>query len=994
MANNDPNLRVRISADINDIKQGLAMIRSDFGKFRQEAAKSIDLKGITDSFSNLRNVVGGLFAGVTVGTVFKAIISETRDAADEVAQLQAVLASTGQQAGYTAKQLLEMASSLSASTTHSSGEIVKAQTRLLSYTGIVGKQFPQALQMAIDQSARLGENIEQSAETIGKALDKPSQGVAALTKQGFKFSEQQKQQMKVMEATGRTAEAQQIVLEAMAESYAGAAAAARNTFGGALTAVGNSIKELMDGSGGASLPSLTSAINDVALALGSPEVKAAFAEMAESVMRTLSAFAKFIAQDGVRYLQGLAEAASWVVKNVDVLAVSVGTFLAAQAVPAAILGIKSLISWLITMRAGLTAAALAANGLKATLATMGGPITLAIVGLTTALYYLYQRTDQARKAAELHSEALAENRRLAELNRDAAIKEAEAKRKQALQTLNAARAIVEERRARMADTSSVYARGGDRGDGAALAAASRYTEAQVEAAQAQKELDNWSASLAKFAMDISDEVSAGVGAAVATSDGASAAIAKSNATLIDAVRRSMAEIDRLYQENSISIEQYFSRRTALQQKSIDLELDQARAELAIATDASGRRRIEEQIIKLQRDRAEVATVAATEQKKAELDLAKSLDSVKGSLLELDGKAGQAQRAELEAQYAGMLRRLRAEGDATGQALVNSLIDRLVAKAKSDELRDAMGRITAQLQGRETNISAQVSGGMMGYGEGEAQLAAARAEALAELQALRIAAIEAMAAYAKGSPEHAAAVAGLREIDTEIGQVLQSQQVWAQKIQDNAAGAFGDFLADLSTKTKGFKEAFADMVKSFIANVARMAAQEAALRGISALFGNWGTAPAGNTGATVAAGKRHTGGRIGTGGAKVRLPVSSLLAGQAPRYHGGGHIGLKNDERLTVLQTGERVLSRNQTAAYDASMRAGTGAGAGGYGDVSVYINGVQTDSSAVQVAGEGGGNLDVTVMLKDLMRGQIRGGAFDRDLRDRYGLNYRGSRGG
>lgn len=995
MANNDPNLRVRISADINDIKQGLAMIRSDFGKFRQEAAKSIDLKGITDSFSNLRNVVGGLFAGVTVGTVFSAIIRETRDAADELAQLQAVLKSTGQQAGFSQQQLLDMASALASATTLSAGEIVRAQTRLLSYTGIVGKQFPQALQMAIDQSVRLGESVEQSAETVGKALDKPSQGVAALTKQGFKFTEQQKQQMKVLEASGRTAEAQAIVLEAMAESYEGAAAAARNTFGGAMTAVGHALRDLMDGSGGGGLSAATAGINDLARTLSGPEIKQAFGDLANSVVELVGAFANFIAQDGARVMRLMVDVAAMLVRNIDLLVVAIGANMAARAIPLALAGLGSLWRALVTLRIGLLSTTAAAGALRVVLAALGGPVVLGITALSTALYFLYQRTEQARRAAEAHSEALRLNKETALSSRDAALEDAKAKRKQALETLKAAQAALEEQRVRFKASTSPLARGGDRGDGAAFAAANGFNRANAEAEQAEKQFEAWGVRLVELAMEITEEVSAGAGESSAKGAAVAVkALTRSNELLLDTARRALAELDKLYAENAISIESYFSKRSVLQQKTIDLQLDQSRAELAATKEAEGRRRLEEQIVKSQRDRAEVATVAATEQKKAELDLAKSLDSVKGRLLELDGKAGQAQRAELEAQYSGLLRRLRAEGDATGQALVDSLIDRLVAKAKSDELRDAMGRITSQLQGRETNISAQVSGGMMGYGEGEAQLAAARAEALADLQALRIAAIEAMAAYAKGSPEHAAAVAGLREIDTEIGQVLQSQQVWAQKIQDNAAGAFGDFLADLSTKTKGFKEAFADMVKSFIANVARMAAQEAALRGISALFGNWGTAPAGNTGATVAAGKRHTGGRIGTGGAKVRLPVSSLLAGQAPRYHGGGHIGLKNDERLTVLQTGERVLSRNQTAAYDASMRTGTGAGAGGYGDVSVYINGVQTDSSAVQVAGEGGGNLDVTVMLKDLMRGQIRGGAFDRDLRDRYGLNYRGNRGG
>lgn len=993
MSTTAPNLRVRISADINDIKQGLALVRSEVAAFKKEAAKSIDLKGITDGFGQLRNLVGGLFAGVTVGSVFSALITETRDASNEVAQLRAVLASTGQQAGFTEQQLLKMANGMADATTHSAGEIVKAQTRLLSYTGIVGKQFPQALQMAIDQSARLGENIEQSAETIGKALDKPSQGVTALTKQGFKFTEQQKQQMKVMEATGRTAEAQQIVLDAMAESYAGAAAAARNTFGGALTAVGNSLRDLLDGSGSANLSGVTQALNELAQALAGPEIKAAFSQIATGVLGAVAAFAKFMAQDGVGYLRRIISTFVEVVRHADLLAVAVGTTLAGRAVPALIAGVRIAIGWLVSLRAGLFASTTAAQGLKAALATVGGPVTLAITALTTALYYLYQRTQDAKEAAEEHARVLKQVKDLSKQSRDAAFELAAAKRNEAIETLRAAKAHLEAARYESQATGFAAGGGGPLG-GARVSLGEndpRVTRAKAMADVAQKSLDEIDAALFDIMTTGIDQILKPV---VEGAEGGATAIAKSNATMLDAVRRSLAELDRLYEANGVSIADYFSKRLALQQRAIDLELEQAKSEQALATDAAARRRSEEQIVKLQRDRAELAVQAAQDQQKAEEGLAKSLGEVKGRLLELDGETGAAERRQLEAQYKGLLERLRAEGDKTGQALVRSLIDRLVAKSKTDELREAMGRITSQLQGRETAIGAQVGGRMLGYGEGEEQLAQARAKALADLQALRVAAVDAMAGYAQGSPEHTAALAGLQEIDTQIGTIAASQQIWRQKIEDTAGSAFGDFLADLTTRTKSFNESFSDMVKSFVAGVARMVAQEAALRGISALFGSWGQGASGSAQgtSTVVAGKRHTGGRVGTGGPRVSLPISPIALGAAPRFHTGGQHGLRADERLTVLQTGERVLSRRQTAAYDASMRGGSGTAA--RGDVSVYIDGVKNDSGAVQAEFDGSGGVDIKVSLRELMRGEIRGGSFDNDFRSRYGLTYRGNRGG
>ena len=102
-------------------------------------------------------------------------------------------------------------------------------------------------------------------------------------------------------------------------------------------------------------------------------------------------------------------------------------------------------------------------------------------------------------------------------------------------------------------------------------------------------------------------------------NGAGKVAAESNALLRDSVTRALAELDRLYAENEIGIREYFATRTELQQQSIDLEIAQARMSLAATKDAGQRQRLEEQIIKLQRDRADVATKGAEAQKRARTD---------------------------------------------------------------------------------------------------------------------------------------------------------------------------------------------------------------------------------------------------------------------------------------------------------------------------------------------------------------------------------------
>lgn len=966
MTTNNPNLRVRISADLSDIKQGLGLLRGELAKVKQEAAQSIDLKGMSDGFNSLRSTLAGLFAGVTVGSVFRAVIQETRDASDEVAQLRAVLKSTGEQAGFTATQLTDMADKLADSTTHSSGEIVKAQTRLLSYTGIVGEQFSQALQMVIDQSARTGESIEQAAETVGKALDKPSQGVAALTKQGFKFTEAEKERMKVLEKSGRIGEAQKIVLDAMAESYGGAALAARNTFGGALTAVGSSLRELMDGSGGSGMGAATRALNELALALKSPEVREGFNNLATGVLNAVTGFAKFMAQNGVKYLRMLADAAAFTVKHIDVLAVAIGTYLAVQALPTAILGVQGLIKFLRTLRLALLGSTVAAKGLRAVLATMGGPITLAIAALTAGLYYLYQRTQEAKEAAEAHTEALRANKEMAKLSRDEALKDAQAKREQAMATVAAAKAAL----AQAAVQQREYQAGRGGGNLLGLQSSSQdsinpsVTKAKAALDAAQKQLDEWELAIFDLLTTGIEDMLKPVQEATTE---AGKAIAKSNALLLDSATRMLAELDRLYADHAISIEDYYSRRVALQQKLIDLQIDQARSELSIAKELGARRTLEEQITKLQRDRAEIGSAAAREEKKAQDELTKSLGEVKLRLLELDGQTGRVERARLEEQYYELFKRLRAESNDTGAEMVANLIDRLVDKAKLDELKEVGAQITSALQSTETSVGAQVAGGMLGHGEGERQLQEVRARTLDQLRELRARTVEYLATLSTDSPEGVAALAYLQQLDTDISRVVGSSRKFAQAIEDQGVASLGDSLADLTTAAQGFKAAFADMVRSFVAGVARMIAQELALRAIKSLIGAWGGGGVGPVvKESIPIGSFHTGGIAGQ--PSRRIHVSPLLFGHAPRYHSGGIAGLKPDEVPAILQTGERVLSRRQTAMYDATVAAGSNAGR-----VTTPVVAIGDDAVANALAGAAGEDVVLT-HVRNNWGGLQRGG--------------------
>jgi hypothetical protein len=237
-------------------------------------------------------------AGLALGTAIAAAVvmigRNTIAAEREVAQLDAIIRSTGGAAGYTRQQLLDMADTLSSKSTFSGGEIVEAQTRLLSYSGILASNIPRAMQAVIDQSARLGISVSQSAETIGRALESPSKAAAALAQQGFgaAFTKEVRGTIDELVKAGKEGEAQVMILEILEESYAGAAQAARDTFGGALQALGNTLNDITTAKDG-SLKGATDAVNTLIDTLNDPATREGFNNLISGAVEAIGTMAKF-----------------------------------------------------------------------------------------------------------------------------------------------------------------------------------------------------------------------------------------------------------------------------------------------------------------------------------------------------------------------------------------------------------------------------------------------------------------------------------------------------------------------------------------------------------------------------------------------------------------------------------------------------------------------------------------------------------------------------
>jgi hypothetical protein len=112
-------------------------------------------------------------------------------------------------------------------------ELIKeTQAVLLSFkavgssAGEAGGNFDRATKAAFDMAAVLKTDARGSAVQLGKALENPIKGVTALARAGTTFTEQQREQIKVLVESGNLLAAQELILTEVESQYGGAAEAA------------------------------------------------------------------------------------------------------------------------------------------------------------------------------------------------------------------------------------------------------------------------------------------------------------------------------------------------------------------------------------------------------------------------------------------------------------------------------------------------------------------------------------------------------------------------------------------------------------------------------------------------------------------------------------------------------------------------------------------------------------------------------------------------
>lgn len=171
----------------------------------------------------------------------------------------------------------------------------EAQSLLLSFDKVRGQAFERTLKVATDLSARLGTDLKSSIRQVGLALQDPVAGLTLLRRSGIAFDESQKNLIKTLHESGRSLEAQNIILAELERRFSGSAEAARNTLGGALTGLKNALSELFEGTR-ESTSGLVNLINDFSAALSNPKVKQSIDEIIAAFSALLTVVGKVVGE--------------------------------------------------------------------------------------------------------------------------------------------------------------------------------------------------------------------------------------------------------------------------------------------------------------------------------------------------------------------------------------------------------------------------------------------------------------------------------------------------------------------------------------------------------------------------------------------------------------------------------------------------------------------------------------------------------------------------
>ena len=302
------------------------------------------------------------------------------------------------------------------------------------------------------------------------------------------------------------------------------------------------------------------------------------------------------------------------------------------------------------------------------------------------------------------------------------------------------------------------------------------------------------------------------------------------ALLKDGLTRQQTALDAALEDRLVSVRDYYTQKTALEQREVDAEIARKQQELArsqqvAATGKSENDRLkakaevakaEADLITLNNRRTDIEQANARKAAQAERELADALAQAREELAQITGTATDADRqAAIERSYRDLRARLAAESDADGVSLVDRLINVKAAQANLAALEAQWRQVTERLRNAQEAIQTQQQAGLLTEAQARQQIVALQQQSATEME--RLLPTMQQAAQAIGPDAVIRVQAWRNELDRTKLTVDEMAPLW-NRIGESFGGALNGMITGAQTWRSALSSIFQQVADAFLQQI--------------------------------------------------------------------------------------------------------------------------------------------------------------------------------
>ncbi|HEJ3532026.1 TPA: hypothetical protein SL402_002247 [Pseudomonas aeruginosa] len=302
------------------------------------------------------------------------------------------------------------------------------------------------------------------------------------------------------------------------------------------------------------------------------------------------------------------------------------------------------------------------------------------------------------------------------------------------------------------------------------------------------------------------------------------------ALLKDGLARQQTALDAALEDRLISVRDYYTQKTAIEQREVDAEIARKQQELArsqqvASTGKSENDRLkakaevakaEADLITLNNRRTDIEQANARKAAQAERELADALAQAREELAQITGTATDTDRqAAIERSYRDLRARLAAESDADGVSLIDRLINVKAAQANLAALEAQWRQVTERLRNAQEAIQTQQQAGLLTEAQARQQIVALQQQSATEME--RLLPTMQQAAQAIGPDAVIRVQAWRNELDRTKLTVDEMAPLW-NRIGESFGGALNGMITGAQTWRSALASIFQQVADAFLQQI--------------------------------------------------------------------------------------------------------------------------------------------------------------------------------